>query len=264
MIVAILTGHPDNPYAADVLQAINAHGIRGIHVVAAAWNAGPRSFAGVIRAHGARLPWVGARWLAKCLIRPFGRIVRRRDATGLAAEVERHGGHFVRVRDANGEECRNALTALDVDILVLAGAPIVRPNILAVPRVGTLNAHQGALPGYRGMNVIEWAILEGDTPAVTVHFVDSGVDTGDIIASEEIGIVAGDSLQSIRARAADKQAELLARAVFAARSRPLPRRAQRQTEGRQYYSMHPRLRAVAERRLAESCAAPRGSLRPRP
>jgi len=259
LTIAILTGHPDNPYAAAVLRAMNAHGIRGIHVLAAAWNAGPRSLTSLVRRHGTRSLSVGATWLAKRLMRPLRDIVRPRGATsGLATDVEQQGGRFVQVGDANGEECRKALAALDVDILVLAGAPIVRANILAVPRVGTLNAHQGRLPQYRGMNVIEWAIFEGGTPTVTVHFVDCGVDTGDIVVREEIGIQPGDSLQSIRARAADKQAELLAWAVLASRSGPLPRLAQRATEGRQYYAMHPHLRAVAERRLAKSYAAANG------
>ena len=251
MIVAILTRHTDNPYAAAVLRAINAQGIRGIHVVAASWNAGPRSLASLVRTHGARLPWVGATWLAKRLIRPLdGNVRHSSTTTGLAADVERQGGRFVLVGDANGEECPKTLTDLGVDILVLAGAPIVGGKILAVPRVGTLNAHQGALPSYRGVNVIEWAIFEGGTPTVTVHFVDAGVDTGDIVAREEIPVSPGDTLATIRAKAAVRQVELLASIVTTARSGPLPRVSQRAIDGRQYYVMHPRLRAIAERRLA--------------
>jgi folate-dependent phosphoribosylglycinamide formyltransferase PurN len=255
--VALLTGHPDSPYAAAVLRAINARGLRQVHVVAAAWKSEPRDLASLLRTHGARLPWVGLKWLSRGLARPLVRVAPRRRATrGLAVEVERQGGRFVLVTDANGQDCRQALAALSVDVLVLTGAPIVRSNILAVPRLGTLNAHQGTLPKYRGMNVIEWAIFEGSAPAVTVHFVDPGIDTGDIIASEEVVIGPGDTLEKVRARAADKQAQLLAWAVSTVCSGPLPRVRQLAADGRQYYTMHPRLRAVAQRRLAGGNGSP--------
>ena len=106
------------------------------------------------------------------------------------------------------------------------------------------------------MNVIEWAIFEGSAPAVTLHFVDPGIDTGDIVASEEIAVGPGDTLEMVRARAADKQAQLLAWAVGTVRSGPLPRVRQAAADGRQYYVMHPRLRAVAQRRLAGSPGSP--------
>jgi Formyl transferase len=257
--IAILTGHPDNRYAIDVLHAINARGISGIHVVAATWKRGPRGLTSLVRTHGARLPWVGAKWLTRRIVRPLNGVVPRRgSATGLAVEVERQGGRFVLVGDANGNDCRGALEGLGVDILVLAGAPIVRANVLAVPRIGTLNAHQGALPKYRGMNVIEWAIFEGSAPAVTVHFVDPGIDTGDIVASEKTEVWPGDTLEAVRARASEKQAQLLAWAVSTARSGPLPRIRQQAADGRQYYAMHPRLRTVAQQRLAEAHDSARG------
>jgi folate-dependent phosphoribosylglycinamide formyltransferase PurN len=257
LTIALLTGHPDSRYAASILRSINACGLRGIHVIAATWKSEPRDLASLLRRHGARLPWLGVKWLTRGIARPLTRVVPRRGATtGLATQVEQQGGRFVLVGDANGQDCRQALATLGVDILVLAGAPIVRANILAVPRLGTLNAHQGTLPQYRGMNVIEWAIFEGSAPSVTVHFVDPGIDTGDIVVSEEILIQPGDTLEAVRARAAEKQAQLLAWAVSTVRSGPLPRVRQFAQDGRQYYVMHPRLRTVAQRRLAGVTARP--------
>lgn len=117
--------------------------------------------------------------------------------------------------------------------------------------MGTLNAHQGALPRFRGMNAIEWAVLEGSPPTVSVHFVDTGVDTGDIVATEPVPIAPGDTFDSLRIRASAQQIDLLARTARAALAGPLPRRSQRRAEGRQYFPMHPTLRAVAKQRLRE-------------
>src|SRR5207244_6071935 len=122
--------------------------------------------------------------------------------------------------------CRQALHTLQVNLMILAGAPIVRAPILAIPRLGTLNAHQGALPRFRGMNVIEWAVLEGHPPTLSVHFVDAGVDTGEVVVTEPIPLRPGDTLDTLRRRASAQQVGLLARTVSAALEGPLPRHPQ--------------------------------------
>jgi methionyl-tRNA formyltransferase len=83
--------------------------------------------------------------------------------------------------DINGEEMRAFLASGDLDLLVLGQSGIIRPPILALPRIGTLNAHPGRLPGFRGVDVIRWTLLARQPPAVSLHFADKGVDTGDII-----------------------------------------------------------------------------------
>jgi methionyl-tRNA formyltransferase len=171
------------------------------------------------------------------------------DARSLQEEVIAQGGQFVCVPDVNHDECRQRLLSLQVDLLVLTGTPIVRAPILAVPRIGVLNAHQGALPEFRGMNVIEWAVLEGHQPALSIHFVNAGVDAGDLIVSESVAVAPGDSLSSLRLRSGQRQVELLADTVLAALSGPLPRQSQRGEDGRQFYLMHPRVRRIAEQRL---------------
>jgi methionyl-tRNA formyltransferase len=155
------------------------------------------------------------------------------------------------VEDVNSEDTRRVLYDLGVDLMILGGAPIVKAPILQVPRVGTLNAHQGLLPQLRGMNVIEWALLEGIPPTITVHFVDPGVDTGDIIATARIPIRPGDTLDSVRATATRVQSELLAQTACEAEKGALPRQSQRKEDGKQYYAMHPRLKAVAQARLPQ-------------
>jgi methionyl-tRNA formyltransferase len=101
------------------------------------------------------------------------------------------------------------------------------------------------------MNVIEWAILEGAPPMLSVHFVDAGVDMGDIITTVPISLLPGDSLNEVRRRASAQQPDLLAKIVMTLLTEPLLRRPQRREEGRQYFMMHPWLRAIAEKRLQE-------------
>jgi methionyl-tRNA formyltransferase len=251
--VTLLTGHVDSPHACDILKALNDRGMRGVHVIAATGTSPRRSLAALWNAHGPALPQAAWQWVWRKGSRSLrGSIATRPATVPLSERTQAQGGRFIVVRDANGDECQRHLRELAVDLQVLAGAPIMRAPVLAIPRLGTLNAHMGILPRYRGMNTVEWAVLEGSMPGVTVHFVDAGVDTGDIIATQSVPLHPGDTLDVVRARANQCQIDLLSRTVAAACVGPLPRQPQRREDGRQYYTMHPRLRVVAEARLANA------------
>jgi methionyl-tRNA formyltransferase len=69
-----------------------------------------------------------------------------------------------------------------VEIIFLAWWPkIIQGFIIDAPRVGVVNFHPSLLPYNRGKNYNFWTIVE-DTPfGVTLHFVDEGIDSGDIL-----------------------------------------------------------------------------------
>ena len=75
---------------------------------------------------------------------------------------------------------------MGADIVFLRGCGIIRRMVLEAPKVGVLNAHYGSLPKYRGVYATEWAVLNGEAPYVTMHFVDAGVDTGAILATKAV------------------------------------------------------------------------------
>jgi len=135
------------------------------------------------------------------------------------------------------------------DLLVLVGADLVSAAVLDVPALGTINAHYGLLPAYRGMNVTEWSVLRGDPVGVTIHLVDAGVDTGAILLQEEIPVVAGETFATLRRKHQDLAARLLVAAALQLRDGTARPRPQAPDEGRQYYRMHPALRRRAEERL---------------
>ena len=151
------------------------------------------------------------------------------------------------------------LRRLAPDLLILMGADIVAAAVLAVPRLGTINAHYGLLPAYRGMNVTEWSVFRGDPVGVTVHLVDEGVDTGDILLQEEISVEDGETFATLRRRHRDVAARLVVQAALQLRdgsARPVP---QASDEGRQYYRMHPALLRVAEARLRDQASGAGGA-----
>jgi folate-dependent phosphoribosylglycinamide formyltransferase PurN len=193
----------------------------------------------------------------------FGAIRRYvRLRRGDAGERRPSLGDWARERGLTVERQRRlddpeTLRRLAPDVLVLVGSPIVPQALLAVPRLGTVNAHYGLLPAYRGMNVTEWSVLRGDPVGVSVHLVDEGIDTGAILLREEIPIGPSETFTSLRRKHQDVAAQLLVRACLQLQdgaARPQPQAA---ADGRQYYRMHPVLRQHAETRHAARAAAAR-------
>lgn len=59
---------------------------------------------------------------------------------------------------------------------------ILRENVYGHPREGFVNLHTAPLPHYRGCNTYTYSMLNGDKRyGTSLHYIDSGVDTGDII-----------------------------------------------------------------------------------
>jgi methionyl-tRNA formyltransferase len=195
--------------------------------------------------------------------RGLGRSARRvRDAltggtaTPMADYARQHGLPVIAGERLTDPGLLDALRAKGIDLFIHAGAGILRAPLLAVARLGTLNAHMGLLPAYRGMNVAEWAALERAPVGCTVHLIDPGIDTGAIIATRVVDINGVRSIDELRARVDAAQLALLAdttSAIVSAGGLP-PTVQQRPEDGKQYFRMHPELRALLEERLRTGAA----------
>jgi len=165
------------------------------------------------------------------------------------------GIEVIEVGPLDSEQALRTVRDVDPDLAIHAGAGILRNATLQIPRLGTLNAHMGILPHYRGMNVSEWSRLLGDTVGCSVHLIDEGIDTGDIICCRVVPVTAVDSIAELRAAVNHAQIELLGevvRYILATKSLP-PRRAQTAGEGRQYFAMHREVLELLDKSLASQC-----------
>ncbi|MCC6952955.1 MAG: formyl transferase, partial [Deltaproteobacteria bacterium] len=77
----------------------------------------------------------------------------------------------------------------------------VRAPLMALPSQGFVNTHPSYLPYNRGKHYNFWALVEQCPFGVTLHFIDGGVDTGDIIAQQEIPYSWEDTGESLYRRA---------------------------------------------------------------
>lgn len=118
---------------------------------------------------------------------------------------------FLNPRTARDLDMAEHLKAIGVDLVVLAGyMQILSPEFINIFFGRIINVHPSLLPKYPGLAAIEQALDAGESQTgVTVHYVDEGVDTGDVIAQEPIGIAPGESIESLTARVHEVEHRLL-------------------------------------------------------
>ena len=119
------------------------------------------------------------------------------------------------------------------DLLIsIACDQILRAPTRAVAPLGALNFHAGKLPFYRGRNVVNWAIINGEAEiGITAHFMDDGIDTGDIVLQRTLPIEWTDTYGTVLARVVDAMPSLVVDAVALVASGRADRRPQRDLPG---------------------------------
>jgi natural product biosynthesis luciferase-like monooxygenase protein len=74
-------------------------------------------------------------------------------------------------------------------------------EVLALPRRGAINFHDGPLPRYAGLNAPAWAILNGETEyGVVWHLMSEGVDQGDVLVRRRVPISPDDTSLTLSTR----------------------------------------------------------------
>ena len=88
------------------------------------------------------------------------------------------------------EEAIGLMRAAEADLGVVWGTNILKECVFRIPRLGSINIHQGLAPYYRGGPPVFWELYNGEREiGVTVHFVESKVDTGEIIVQETLPLI---------------------------------------------------------------------------
>jgi methionyl-tRNA formyltransferase len=128
-----------------------------------------------------------------------------------------------KVADYHSSETVNSLRETNADLGILYGTNIIKEPVFSIPKLGSINIHQGLAPVYRGGPTVFWELYNGEKGiGITVHFVASKVDTGDIILQKTVplrydfaryGLNYEDFLKDFRAELKEPSAQLIAEAV---------------------------------------------------
>lgn len=109
----------------------------------------------------------------------------------------------------------NCIKQHQVELVVLAGfMKIISPFFIKQFPNKIINIHPSLLPAFPGLHAQKQAFDYGvKISGATVHFVDSGCDTGPIILQETVPVLADDTLESLSARILVKEHQILPKAI---------------------------------------------------
>jgi phosphoribosylglycinamide formyltransferase-1 len=135
----------------------------------------------------------------------------RAEKAGVPTEVVEHGEDRVAFEDA----LLAALAKHEVELVVLAGfMRVLTAHFVNKWPLKIINTHPSLLPAFPGAKATEQAIAHGaKVSGMTIHFVDSSLDGGPIIAQEPVPIFDGDDARALQARIQMREHQMLPEVV---------------------------------------------------
>ena len=122
---------------------------------------------------------------------------------------------FITTVDVNDPEFFNTLKNYNCDLFVsMSFDQIMKERVFKLPEFGTINCHAGKLPLYRGRNILNWVLINDEKEfGITVHYIDKGIDSGDIICQEVFPISDADTYLTLLEKAYEECPKLLFKAI---------------------------------------------------
>ena len=182
-------------------------------------------------------------------VTPKGFMVQKGIKADLKLLCDLNNIYYNKVSSFNSVPLIEDLTALKIDIGAFCGGGLLRDNFLNSFSFGVLNCHMGVLPKYRGMDVVEWPFLENDNEqvGVTCHLMDKSIDTGDIIEIIKVESYKFKNFIELREYMSGVMLELMVENILSISKGNVKQYKQLQSDGKQYFVMHPILKEIAEK-----------------
>lgn len=109
-------------------------------------------------------------------------------------------------------------------IIVYSMSHLLKEDVFRIPKLGTINVHYSHLPEYRGPAPLFWEYYDYVlNPGVTVHYIDKGEDTGDIISQDRIFVSPGEKLDEVNRKLSLMGIKLLSKIMDAMEKGNIPR-----------------------------------------
>jgi methionyl-tRNA formyltransferase len=145
----------------------------------------------------------------------------------------------IEVANINEQKAIEFISGQKPDIIAVCGTSVIKPDVFNLSRIGTINIHCGITPEYRSADPIFWALYnnEPDKVGVTIHFVDEGIDTGNIIYQKAVGVTGDDNLSTLYIKCIKAGAELMVNAIDDLEKGEVKIIDKRNVKGKAYYHM---------------------------
>ncbi len=155
---------------------------------------------------------------------PGAGILTLAENLGVPTELIQEPKYRTRLSEAVERALVNTLKASGAELIVLAGyfRVVKEPLLEAFPR-RIINIHPSLLPAFPGLEAWRQAIdADVSTTGCTVHFVDPGIDTGEVIARSEVSVLPGDTPETLHARIQEAEHRLYPEVIKRFATRELP------------------------------------------
>lgn len=250
MKIGITTGSPENNYALFLINTFSKSIANFEFVVISTENEGLSNNLrriGLIKIYRFLKSKFSFDYMENKVHREFG------FTRSLYSYCKKKGIEYICINSFNSTESIKEIKDIGLSYVINCGGGIFKRGFLDLPKYGVINVHMGKLPEVRGMNALEWSLLKKIPLKVTMHYIDTGIDTGPIIEWADLEVNKGDKLSLVRSKSNIVNVELLLR-VFRKADKyghPIPATPQKIIEGRQHYIIHSSLRALVEKQLRQ-------------
>jgi len=133
----------------------------------------------------------------------------------LKEKAKEHDIECTWVENVNDPEYLKKLHSIGADLGVsMSFNQIFKKDLIELFPSGLINCHAGKLPYYRGRNVLNWALINGEKEiGVTCHYIDEGIDSGDIIHQQTFPVTEQDDYGTVLNKAFKVCSDVLIRSM---------------------------------------------------
>lgn len=126
-----------------------------------------------------------------------------------------YGLNVIERSDLNSKDFHQAIKRYYPDLFVSVASPIIfKEALIKIPKLDCINIHNAPLPKYRGMLPNFWQLYYGEKEAgITIHRINGGIDTGDIITQHFVPIEPDETLNSLIMKTKKEGARLMIKVI---------------------------------------------------
>lgn len=126
-----------------------------------------------------------------------------------------YGLNVIERSDLNSKDFQEFIRQYDADLFIsVASSIIFKEELVKIPKIDCINIHSAPLPKYRGMTPNFWQLYHGEKEAgITVHRIDSGIDTGEIITQHFVPIENNKTLNDLIVKTKKEGARLIIKVI---------------------------------------------------
>lgn len=122
-----------------------------------------------------------------------------------------YGVNVIERSDINSKDFLSLIKRYNADLFISVASPIIfKQEIINIPKLDCINIHNAPLPNYRGMLPNFWQMYHGEKKiGITVHRIETGIDTGAIISQHYVVIESDETLDHLIRKTKKENAKLI-------------------------------------------------------